>query len=134
MNGLAGNPKFLRAAEAGPAGMSHGMALPCPVPGNDTYVLSFLSAYTTPIASRIESWTVDGATQWPKRSFGHCESAGPLPAGQPASPGIEQEAVTAVFHSGVPAIRKSSAMAAGGLVALPVYSDGEVGEVMVLHF
>jgi hypothetical protein len=43
-------------------------------------------------------------------------------------------AVSAVFRSGVPAIRKSSAMAAGGLVALPVYSEGTVGEVMVLHF
>jgi hypothetical protein len=134
MDGLAGNPKFLRAAEAGPAGISHGVALPCPVPGNDTYVLTFLSAFTTPIASRVESWVADGATHWPKRSFGHCESAGPLPAGQPATPGFEQEAVSAVFRSGVPAIRKGSAMSAGGLVALPVYSEGAVSEVTVLHF
>lgn len=134
MDGLAGNPKFLRAAEAGPAGMCHGAALPCPVPGRDTYVFALLSAYSTPIASRVESWTADGETQWPKRSYGHCESAGPLPAGQPATPGFEQEAVSAVFRTGVPTIRKSSAMAAGGLIAMPVYSEGTVGEVMVLHF
>ncbi|HZE90783.1 MAG TPA: GAF domain-containing protein, partial [Rhizobacter sp.] len=120
MDDLAHNPKFLRADAAGAAGIRYGLALPCPVPAQDTYVVTFLSGSSTPVASRMECWARAATEPSLQRVFGFCEAAGKLPPGEPAAPGFEADAVAAVYANAVPRVRKSAAAAgAGGLIALP---------------
>jgi hypothetical protein len=130
-----GSAEFLRSDAAAAVGICNGLAIPCPVPGKDTYVMSFLAGPSAPIASRIEIWALDGAGPSLRRVFGFCEGAGPLPVGELAPAGFEAEAVASVYANGVPCMRKSAAMVgAGGLMAMPVFSGGRVAEVVVMHF
>ena len=81
------------AAEAAASGIERGLAIPCPLPSRDTYVLAFLSASPTPIARRVESWAPDAEGAALQRTFGFCETDGSLPAGEAedADGAIERE-------------------------------------------
>ncbi len=146
IDGVPRSPKFLRSESAAAAGIRHGLALPCAVPGNRHYVLALLGTRNAPIARRVESWVpaAGGAMQ---RSYGHCEQKGLLQAGEKvAMVGEGDNTIALAFASAVPQIRAhaaqepgavgASAVAAGlgGFVALPISAEGVVSEVVALYF
>jgi len=147
IDGLAQSTQFLRAQEAAAAGIQRGLAIPCPVPSREHYVLTFLSASATPIARRIESWVPDAGGRSLQRAYGFCEVAGSLPTGAPyTTSGSGDDTIAEAFASGVPRLRQKagdepgavgeSAAAAGlgGLIVLPIVSDGVVAEAVALYF
>jgi hypothetical protein len=62
---LGKSARFLRADTAQKVGINRGFAIPCPIRGNEHYVLAFLSALNTPIARRFEVWKPDPARSRP---------------------------------------------------------------------
>jgi len=146
IDGVPRSPKFLRGEAAAAAGIRHGLALPCAVPGDAHYVLTLLGTAAAPIARRIESWVPAGGGAM-QRSHGHCEQAGALPTGAAtATSGAGDDTIALAFASAVPQIRAravdepgaigAAALAAGlgGFVALPISADGAVAEVVALYF
>jgi len=147
LDGLPGSTKFLRAEAAAAAGIERGLALPCPVPGNEHYVLTLLSSASTPIARRLESW-VPAADGIPlQRAYGYCESAGALPVGaQVTTSGSGDDSIAAAFASAAPQVRAragdepgavgaaAAAAGLGAMLVLPIASDGAVSEALALYF
>lgn len=144
---LAQSNRFLRGDSAGAMGVRRGLAIPCPSRGDDQYVLDFLSASTTPIARRIESWSPNADGSALQRVFGFCETDGALPGGDDGPTLAAAEGSIAVaFASGVPRISEDATAEPQGigaaakaaelesLLAIPVVTDGSVSEVVVLYF
>lgn len=144
MPDLGHGTKFLRAEGARQVGINRGFALPCALPGRDTWVMAFLSALATPIAHRLELWRpeADGGLH---RAEGFGEKAGILSAdaSQPAgAPGL----LARVAASGTPAIAQpagdepgplgDAARAAGldAVVALPILHGAELAAVVAWYF
>lgn len=144
MDDVATAGKFMRTDMAAEAGINRGLAFPCDTPSSDAHVLALLSTTLTPIAQRIECWAPDATHQALHRTFGHCETAGPLHG--LTSHTVLGGAIGKAFASGVPVINEAArtepngvgtaALAAqlGSLLAWPVVSDGEVSEVLALYF
>jgi hypothetical protein len=61
MRDLGSGYRFIRAESAGKAGLTTGLGIPIPVPGDDIYILTLLSARGTPIAHRFEIWDARSA-------------------------------------------------------------------------
>jgi len=147
---LGDTRRFLRAEASAAAGIERGLALPCSTPGNEAYVMTFLSAAEAPVALRIESWVpaADGSAL--VRNFGHCERQGPLSADArlalAGAEGLGGGSIARAFASGVPAVSSQAAgepdgigaaCAAHGLqslLAIPIVDEGRVAEVAVLYF
>jgi hypothetical protein len=123
------SPRFLRAQVAASAGILRALALPCSLPGREAWVLSLLSSSTSPIARRVESWLSDDADPSRlQRAFGHCETEGRLTAnGASAQPIDALGPVGQAWRSGV-------AQARDDVLALPVFGEAGVSEVVALHF
>jgi hypothetical protein len=140
--------RFLRAPDAAKAGLQRGLAFPCATRTQETFVMAFLSAASTPIARRIECWAPDADGDRLQRVFGDCEQAGGLSDQASSLPlkGPGSGALGRVFASGAPALvantaTEGSALGAaaaaadlGTLVAIPVVTDGVVSEAVVLYF
>lgn len=136
IDGLGESTKFLRADELGSSGLRHGFAVPCPVPANENYVLTFLSAPDTPIASRIESWVAGADVQSLKRACGVDERGLSLPVEAVAATAVDPTILNA-FACGVPGVRQPAGGEAGAtaglsLIAWPVASEGAVVEAVAL--
>jgi hypothetical protein len=144
---LGRSVRFVRAEQAAEAGIQRGLAMPCSTPGDEAYVLSFLSTLDTPIAGRIESWAPDDGGGALQRVFGFCEAQGGLDAAAGEIVlGAEQGCIGDAFVRAVPVL--CDALAAepgrigavagetglGALVAIPIISEGVVSEVVVLYF
>ncbi len=138
---------FLRRIDAAAAGIKRGLGVPCPTHGlnDEACVVSFLSAPSSPIARRIESWALDVQRGELRRAFGFCESAGALSLDETLS--LDTGGLIAqAWRSGTPQlseqlsiepapIAKAAASGIGSLVAWPVVNDeGQVAEVVVLYF
>jgi hypothetical protein len=147
IDGLGESRHFLRAQSAASAGIVRGLALPCGGTTQQTWVISLLSSTSTPIARRVESWLPGDAPGLLQRGFGHCEALGALPTGpdtalDPAALGIVGAAWTDASAQvgrgpGRLGARLDADLAAAGLrstLAIPLVSDGAVGEVVALHF
>ena len=78
MEDLGRDSRFLRAETATRVGINRAFAIPCPVPGHASYVMTFLSALGTPVVRRFESWEPDSTRQRLMRSTGFCEVDGTL--------------------------------------------------------
>ncbi len=129
MEDLASAPRFLRGETAVQAGIRRGLALPCGAQTRQSYVLTLLSAAQRPIAKRQESWVPGEMPGSLVRAFGFCEATGRLPDSETPGP-VAPEAdplVTRSFASGLPLLGEAS-------VTIPLVSDGQVSEVVVLHF
>jgi hypothetical protein len=133
------SPHFLRAQVAAHAGIVRALALPCSVRVDQTWVLSLLSSAGRPIARRIESWLPDETGSSLRRAYGHCEAQGRLGADNAtASP----QAVRDAWRSGAAQAAagtqwRHTELASGGfdgVLAIPVFSDGAVTEIVVLYF
>lgn len=127
MDGVERAAQFVRGEAAAAGGLRRGLALPCPVPGNEAYVLTFLSAPSTPIARRIESWVAGVDPQGLKLAYGHDEADGVL-APRECAPAEIDPAVLAAYAGGVPQA------GANGVIALPIVSDGMVAETVAMYF
>lgn len=161
MADLSQSTHFLRAQAAAESGISRGLAIPCAVTTHDNYVVTFLSAATTPIARRVEIWAPDAANESMVRRFGFCDASGQLPLladglalgdykatmshSARTSWAATWGVIASACMSGVPQITEhafdepvvgASAKAAGlqSMLAMPVMSEGMVAEVLVLYF
>jgi hypothetical protein len=72
--------QFLRAEDAARSGMNVGLAIPYSNGGPDTWVISFLSAISSPIARRYEIWRPGSAGDTLAFESGYCSSGANLDA------------------------------------------------------
>lgn len=147
MPDLGKGTKFIRAESAQQVGINRGLGLPCPVPGDDAYVMAFLSALATPTVARLELWipdTDDGALQ---RAGGFCEKQGLFgAAGDHEAIALGQGLLGRTLASGVPGIAQPASDEPGAVgfaargagckavVSLPVHRDGRVASVVAWYF
>jgi hypothetical protein len=135
MENLGESARFLRGETAAEAGITRGLAIPCPTQTEEAYVMTLLSAMGTPLAQRMESWGPDAAHQQLQRSFGFCETQGTLSTTTDAIPlDKTQNPIVRAFLSGVPVINEiTGGDEATSMIAIPVVADGEVSEVLALY-
>lgn len=139
--------RFLRGDDTRALGMQRGLAMPCSGLGDEQHVLCLLSAMATPVARRIESWAPNAPGSALQRLLGFCEVEGTLPVGDDGPTlAAATGSIARAFTSGVPQVQAGAAAepqgigesaagaGLGSLLALPVVSDGAVGEVVVLYF
>jgi hypothetical protein len=143
---LGKSARFLRADSATRVGINRGFAIPCPVPGDEHYVMAFLSALGTPIARRVETWKPDAAREHLHLDGGFCEYAGLLAAG--ARPALErgQGTIGGLLLTGIPGVSAEAAGEPGGvgaaaaaaglssLVAMPVVRHGRLVAAVAWYF
>jgi hypothetical protein len=72
--------QFLRAEDAARSGMNLGLAIPYTNGGHETWVVSLLSASSTPIARRFEIWRPGAADGTLTFHSGYCSSGADLDA------------------------------------------------------
>ncbi|WP_158964819.1 GAF domain-containing protein [Chachezhania sediminis] len=140
MRDLGSGYKFIRADSAGKAGLTTGLGIPIPVPGNRTYVLTLLSALGTPIAHRFEIWdcrpSAVGSDHAAVLIDGICAREGPLWSEDNERRIKAWEGqVGKVLGSGLPVVAKGLAGSAryGGFVGLPIYHDGSVARIVAWY-
>ena len=147
MEDLGKGSRFLRAETATKVGINRAFAIPCPVPGAESYVMAFLSALGTPIVRRFESWEPDSTRQRLMRSTGFCEVDGMLaPNADTTQPERGQGTIGRAFLTGAPAFSDNVASepgsigvsgAAAGLISimdLPIVRDGLLVAVVAWYF
>lgn len=133
MDGVSSSRKFLRAEAADAAGIRHGLALPCAVPGNLHHVLTLFGTAHAPIARRLESWAPAGDGVW-QRAYGQSEQEGVLPVGVGAEVlGAGQTVLQQAISTATPQIWQE-VPGGNALLALPLCTGAAVDEVMLLQF
>lgn len=147
MRDLGSGYKFIRASAAGKAGLTTGLGLPVPVPGDTSYIVTLLSALGTPIARRFEIWDARTARmgQSGKAALidGICEREGAL--WRDDGDGLKDEAPTVsawkgivgqVLGSGLPVATWSGGGLPAGyttFIGLPIYAKGEVSHIIACY-
>jgi hypothetical protein len=143
---LGKSARFLRADSATKVGINRGFAIPCPVPGDEHYVMAFLSALGTPIARRVEIWKPDAAREHLHLDGGFCEYAGTLAAGSRQALERGQGTIGQLLLTGIPGISAEAASEPGGvgaaagaaglssLVAMPVVRQGRLVAAVAWYF
>ena len=147
IDGIETSSRFLRTQTAAEAGIVRALSLPCAARGSHTWIVSLLSSATTPIARRVESWMPDESGRTLRRAFGFCELQGRLAAGEAggwptaelgpigaaALTGVAQASAGAVVHAG---LGPDEARASGlrSVLALPLFDEAEVSEVVAFYF
>lgn len=147
MPDLGKGTKFIRAESAQQVGINRGLGLPCPVPGDDTYVMTFLSALATPIVRRLELWLPDAGGGALQRAGGFCESQGLFGgAGDHESIALGEGLLGRTLASGTPGIAQPASDEPGAVgfaargaglkavLSLPVHRDGRVASVVAWYF
>jgi len=128
-------------------GTNSQLSFPCTTPNHGTFVVTFLAGSVTPIARRMESWTLDETGQKLQLDLGLCAPVGPGQA-SPAQVGWDGEpsAIGRALASGVPCVSEDAnaephrvgitAAAANrtSLVAIPLVSGDQVTKVVALYF
>lgn len=148
MRDLGAGYRFIRASAAGKAGLTTGLGLPVPVPGETPYVVTLLSALGTPIARRFEIWDARRARMGQSGravlADGICDREGAL--WRDDGSGDEDAAPTAsawkgmigkVLASGLPlATYARSGLPAGytSFVGLPLYQGGELSHIVAWYY
>ncbi len=141
MRDLGSGYKFIRADSAGRAGLTTGLGMPVPVPGNRAYVLTLLSARGTPIARRFELWDARtakvGTSGQAVLIDGICAHEGPLwNEDNPRRIGAWQGLVGKALGSGLPAVEHGRPSIVHGydtMVALPIYQGDAVAHVVAWY-
>ncbi|MEM9766044.1 MAG: GAF domain-containing protein [Pseudomonadota bacterium] len=126
MRDLGSGYKFIRAESAGGAGLTAGVALPIPVPGNKNFILALLSARGTPIARRFEVWS--SATEL---ADGFCAEEGELTSNLAPSPAVKE-----AFETGQPVAQRTNVGLPAGyesVVAVPVHTDASRTDVIAWY-
>ena len=147
MSDLWNAQRFLRRDDARKVGLSKGLAIPSPYAPGQTYVLSFLSAMSTPIARRFEIWGPDANAEALIFLSGDCVSNAALAqdyAGVrvPRGDGL----LGRVWATGLPQLSEglaeevsalgASANQAGlrSVLALPVHENGRLRSIVAFFF
>jgi hypothetical protein len=140
------NRQFLRAEDAARSGMNFGLAIPYFSGGDDTWVISLLSALRTPIARRCEIWRPDAENVALAFQSGYCSSGADLDAiysGKVIRRG--EGALGQAFAANAPVIgaemtREASVAAEAAVkaglrqtVVLPVLSNNELRAVVAWY-
>ncbi|MCB1491800.1 MAG: GAF domain-containing protein [Rhodobiaceae bacterium] len=141
MRDLGSGYKFIRSDSAGKAGLTTGLGLPVPVPGDRTYVLTLLSARGTPIARRFELWDARaskvGDTKGAVLTDGICAREGRLwDEDNPRRAVAWQGQVGRVLGTGLPVVEQGTSGIAAGydtIVALPIYQGDAVAHVVAWY-
>jgi GAF domain-containing protein len=144
MRDLGSGYKFIRASAAGKAGLTTGLGLPCPVPGDTPYVLTLLSALGTPIARRFEIWDARAGHKGKAvLTDGICERMGALWRDDGDSEHNEAPVATAwkgvvgqVLGTGLPVVARSAAGLPAGyttFVGLPIYREGALSHIVACY-
>jgi hypothetical protein len=137
--------RFLRQEEARAVGLTLGLGLPSPYDPARAWVVTFLSAFGTPIAERFEIWVPrgDGLAYDSWLSEGHQEATDPQ---RPAAVGPGEGLLGRVLAQGMPVASADAAadapwLAAPGedgrhpALAIPTLApDGSVRAVTLLRF
>lgn len=146
MGQLGASTRFLRGEVATDAGICRGLALPCVSSGTGSHVLTLLSGQDTPIARRMERWTLDRAREQLLLAGGWCEVQGEV---LPQAAGVNlvqaDAAVAEVLRTCAPALTEPAqtmtgpmgaaarACGASGCALLPVLVDDKVTEMVALY-
>lgn len=146
MASLGEGTRFLRGDAASDAGICRGLALPCCSTGLTRYVLALLSGQDTPIARRMERWVRDRPASSLRRIGGHCETAGDLAGVTVTSRfGAGQDMLSDAITTSTPRLSalpraergplEAGAHASGaeGVLVIPIISDDESNEAVVLY-
>ncbi|WP_236545250.1 GAF domain-containing protein [Tropicimonas marinistellae] len=141
MRDLGSGYRFIRSESAGKAGLTTGLGLPIPVPGDETYVLTLLSARGTPLARRFEIWDARSAKVGKSNEAvlidGICAREGPLWSDEDERRATAwQGLIGKVIGSGLPIVEsKVPGLAAGfdSVVALPIHQGGELSHVVAWY-
>ena len=142
MRDLGAGYKFIRSDSAGKAGLTTGLGLPIPVPGDATYVLALLSARGTPIAHRFEIW--DARPEAAGRDGGAvlidgiCAREGALWDEETERRILPwQGLIGRVLGTGIPLIEGAgtAGIQAGydSVVVLPIHSGGELSHLVAWY-
>lgn len=141
MRDLGSGYKFIRSDSAGKAGLTTGLGLPVPVPGDADYVLTLLSARGTPIARRFEIWDARAAKVGKSGGAvlidGICAREGAL-WDQDTERRVTawQGLIGRVLGTGIPVVESGSVPGLAGydsLVALPIHSDNVLSHVVAWY-
>ncbi len=138
---LGSGYRFIRADAAGKAGLTTGLGLPVPAPGDKTFVLTLLSARGTPIARRFEIWDARPAVVGRKHEAvlvdGICAREGRLWAEEGSEPrrvAAWSGVVGRVLGSGIPVVEGKPATAGyDTMVALPIHHGTDVTHVVAWY-
>ncbi len=142
MRDLGAGYRFIRADSAGKAGLTTGLGLPVPVPGDRTYVLTLLSALGTPIARRFEIWDARPETAGRDRGAvlidGICERDGALWDEETERRALPWQGLIGRFlGTGLPLIAGADTpgMVPGyaSFIALPIHSGGELAHIVAWY-
>lgn len=134
MRDLGSGYAFVRSESAGQAGLTTGLGLPIPTPGETDYILTLLSALGTPIARRFEIWDARSAKVGTANDAvlidGICSKDGPLwNEDAPRRISAWQGPIGKVLGSGLPVLESGTPVTTNGyesLVAMPIYQGGEL--------
>ena len=141
MRDLGSGYKFIRSESAGKAGLTTGLGLPVPVPGDDDFVLTLLSARGTPIARRFEIWDARAAKVGKAGGAvlidGICAREGALwDEDKTRRVSAWQGLIGRVLGTGIPVVEGGNVPGLAGydsLVALPIHSDNELSHVVAWY-
>lgn len=135
--------KFIRASAAGKAGLTTGLGLPVPVPGDKPFILTLLSALGTPIARRFEIWDAGKVRGKAMLSDGICQIEGAL--WRDDGDGLSLEApsvapwkgpVGKVLGSGMPVVMRGGAGLPAGyttFIGLPIHRNGALSHIVACY-
>lgn len=139
MRDLGSAYRFIRAESAGQAGLTTGIGVPIPVPGEKTYVLALLSARGTPIARRFEIWDARarkvGIADRAVLVDGICERDGALWGGDRTVEAWSGP-LGKVLGTGIPVVQTGGAGLPADyteFVALPVYAEGRIAHIVAMY-
>jgi hypothetical protein len=134
---------FLRHDSALKVGINRGLAWPCPTVDGSVHVLALLSALDTPIARRLEIWSVDASQQQLQLTDGFCELDGEL--GGPGRTAHSSYAAAGdnpmaqALTERRPVIRRTppdaplSGPTDGPMVAFPILAAGSLTAIVALY-
>jgi len=138
---------FLRWKEATEIGIDRGLGIPYPHPSGQIWVITFLSARTTPLARRFEIWIPDEVRGSLIFHSGDCDQ-NPLLAEEHKSAVIAKGdgTIGRVWQSGIAAVRanlsddtsaaarSASAANLSAMVAVPFMNGQRVNAVVAWYF
>jgi hypothetical protein len=138
---------FLRWKEAVEIGINRGLGIPYPQASGQIWVMTFLSAFDTPIARRFEIWVPNEAGSVLTFHSGDCDQNTQLATDyQSVTIGKGEGTIGEVWSSGVPALRtniaddrspagrSAAAAALKAMVAMPIMAERGVKAVVVWYF
>lgn len=146
MEDLGKSDRFLRSDSALKVGINRGFAFPCSTPGNEHFVMAFLSALGTPIARRCEFWEPDVTLPGLHCSGGFCEVDGRVDASPDRWLEPGQGTIGKLMLTGVPAVTDHAAAEPAGigavadragltsLLAIPILRNARLTAVVALYF